>query len=58
MEIWLIITAVVFTAFGYYWGMTNRLKYATEAVINSLIEQGYLRTRGTGKNMEMLKWRE
>ena len=58
MELWLIGTAVVFTAFGYYWGMTNQLKYATEAVIDSLIEQGYLKTQGAGKNMEILKWRE
>lgn len=56
-EIWLLFTAVVFTWVGTFiskWRAVNH----TEVVIDSLIDQGFLKTRGTGKNIQILKWRE
>jgi hypothetical protein len=57
-EIWLLVTAVVFTAVGWYWGLKSSVLNVSEAVIDSLIEQKYLKTRGYGENMEILKYTE
>lgn len=57
-EMWLLVTAVIFTALGWYWGIKNNVRNISEAVIDSLIEQNYLKTRGYGDNMEILKWTE
>lgn len=54
----LFVVAVVFTAVGYVWGLRRQLKAVITATIDSLISDGYLKTHGTGKNMEILKWRE
>lgn len=54
----LFIVAVVFTGFGYIWGMRTQLKNIIASTIDQLIEDGYLKTRGTGDDMEILKWRE
>ena len=55
---WLLFAYTVGTAFGYYWGMKNNVKNISEAVIDSLIEEKYLKTRGYGTNMEILKHTE
>jgi len=57
-ELWLLFTAVLFTAVGYYWGIKSSVSNISEAVIDSLIEQKYLKTRGYGKDMEILKYTE
>ena len=54
----LFVTAVIFTAVGYVWGIRDQIKNIVAATIDSLIDDGYLKTRGTGKDMEILKWRE
>ena len=54
-ELWLLLTAVVFTAYGWYIGSRSTVVNTAEAVIDSLIEQGYLKTRGHGKDLEVLK---
>lgn len=58
MYIWLLVTAVIFTAVGYAWGMRSTLTSVIASTIDSLIDDGYLKTRGTGKDMVVLKWRE
>lgn len=58
MTLWLLGTAVVFTAVGYIWGLRSQLQNVIAATIDSLIADGYLKTRGTGDDMEILKWRE
>lgn len=58
MTLWLLGTAVVFTAVGYIWGVRSQLKSTVASTIDSLINDGYLKTRGTGKDMVILKWRE
>lgn len=56
VEIWLLITAVVFTLVGVWMGRNSATEDAVEHTIDTLIERGYLRTRGTGKDQEILKW--
>jgi hypothetical protein len=51
-EVWLLITAIIFTIVGYRMGQRNTI----ELTIDSLIEQGYLRTKGKGKELEIIKW--
>ena len=56
-ELWLLATAIVFTFVGKYFGKYESVTL-TEAVIDSLIEQGYLKTTGTGKDMQIIKHTE
>ena len=58
MTLWLFGTAVVFTLVGRYLFFRDHIHTVTAAVIDSLISDGYLKTQGTGKNMEILKWQE
>jgi len=55
---WLLLTAVLFTAVGWVYGKKSHVNEIVASTIDSLIEDGYLKTRGTGKDMEVLKWRE
>ena len=55
---WLFFAYAVGTAFGWYMGFTGHVKNVSEAIIDSLIEQKYLKTRGYGDNMEILKHTE
>lgn len=57
-EGWLLLTAVIFTVLGYSFGMRAKLYSATESTIDALIEQGYLKTKGFGKDVEILTWKE
>lgn len=57
-EFWLFITAVIFTAIGYYWGVKAGGIGVIDLTIDSLIKQGYIKTRGSGKDMVMLKYDE
>ena len=57
-ELWLLFTAVIFTAYGWYMGVKNKVEKISEAVIDTLIEQQYLKTRGTGEDLEILKHTE
>ena len=57
-ELWLLGTAVVFTLVGRYMGFKDHVSAITEATIDSLIEEKYLKTRGHGENMEILKHTE
>lgn len=54
----LFIVAVIFTAVGWFFGIKSNVKNIVAATIDSLIDDGYLKTKGTGSNMEILKWRE
>jgi len=56
--LWFLGIAVVFTVVGYFWGSQTRTKDIVSVTIDSLINEGYLKTRGTGKDMVILKWRE
>lgn len=56
--IWIFITAVIFTIVGYGMGKNSTralVELAISTTIDSLIREGYLKTRGVGKDMEILK---
>jgi hypothetical protein len=55
---WLFGTAVLFTFVGRWMNFKNIVEQVTAATIDSLIQDGYLKTRGTGKDMEILKHTE
>jgi hypothetical protein len=56
MTYWLLGTAIVFTLFGRYTAtLRNNVKTVVESTIDSLIEQGYIKTKGKGDNIEILK---
>lgn len=62
VSFWLFVTAVIFTVFGFIVGRRQKNIKNTTAIVEStvdrLISDGYLKTRGTGKNTEILKWHE
>jgi hypothetical protein len=58
MTLWLFVTAVVFTLVGRYLFFRDHIHTVTAAVIDSLIKDGYLKTRGVGRNQEILKHTE
>lgn len=51
-------TAIIFTVFGWYIGKSSQIESLVATTIDSLIKDGYLRTRGKGANLEILKWDE
>jgi hypothetical protein len=56
--LWIFITAVVFTLAGYSMGKKSTrtmVELAIATTIDNLIREGYLKTRGTGSQMEILK---
>lgn len=55
---WLLGTAVLFTFVGRYMAFKDIVSQVTAATIDSLIDDGYLKTRGVGRNMEILKHTE
>lgn len=57
-ELWLLGTAIIFTYVGWSWGVRMHGSTIVEATIDSLIDDGYLKTRGHGEDMIILKWTE
>jgi|TARA_B100000497_G_C7395146_1_gene251141 hypothetical protein len=57
-EIFLFGTAVIFTLVGYFMGKRNEQKALVEAIIDQLINDGYLKTNGYGENLEIIKHSE
>jgi len=59
MYFWLFFTAVVFTVAGYSMKKkkhdTELVLKAIDATIEKLIVEGYLQTRGSGDNLEIVK---
>lgn len=53
-----IITAIVFSVFGYFATWTDTKKEIVAATIESLIDQGFLKTTGTGDNCHLVKFPE
>jgi hypothetical protein len=52
------LTAIVFTVVGFTWGLEYNKQHIISMTIDSLIEKGYIKTRGFGRNKEMLKYDE
>ena len=61
-EIWLLMTAILFTFVGMYFGRTNKKKEISdlvEAVIDDLVRQGYIKNYKDSKGeTELMKWWE
>lgn len=57
-EFWIFFVYVIGTAFGYWLGYKNNLKNIVDSVIDNLIEQKYLKTKGYGDKMEIVKHTE
>jgi len=58
MNLWLLGTAILFTLVGRYMGYKDSIGDAVESTIDSLIEQGYIKTEGYGDKMEIVKWED
>jgi len=52
---WLLGTAIIFTLFGRYTAYRDALADVVSATIDSLIDDGYIKTKGTGEDMQLLK---
>ena len=51
-------TSIVFSAFGYFVAIGEARKEMIAATIDSLIENGFLKTKGTGDKVELVKFDE
>jgi hypothetical protein len=58
MTIWLFVTAIMFTFVGRYTARKDDVTDVVASTVDTLIADGYLRTKGEGRNMEILKWNE
>lgn len=58
LTLMIFVTAIVFTIVGWIWGKRSSIEDVVAATIDSLIDDGYLKTRGVGREMEILKWQE
>jgi hypothetical protein len=52
---WLLGTAIIFTFFGRWTAYKDALTDVVAATIDSLIDDGYIATKGEGENLELLK---
>ena len=55
MTYWLLGTAVIFTFVGRYTAYRDALEDVIAATIDSLIDDGYIKTKGEGEDMKILK---
>ena len=55
MTLWLAGTAILFTFFGRYTAFKSNLEDVIAATIESLIEDGYIKTKGNGNELELIK---
>ena len=54
----LLIAAVVFTGYGYWVGKQRHVEDIIESTIDSLINDGYVKTEGHGATLEIIKWQD
>lgn len=55
MTYWLLGTAIVFTYVGRWMAYKDHLMDIVESTIDKLIEDGYIKTKGEGEKLELLK---
>ena len=58
MTYWLLVTAIVFTFVGRAMSYKEHLIDTVESTIDSLIKDGYIKTKGEGEKLELLKYWE
>ena len=52
---WIFLAYVLGTAISWYFAHKSRVENVIEAIIDRLIEEGYVKTKGSGANTELLK---
>mgnify|MGYP005998701949 FL=1 len=55
MTYWLLGTALVFTYVGRWMAYKEHLMDIVESTIDRLVEDGYIKTKGEGEKLELLK---
>lgn len=55
MTYWLLGTAIVFTYVGRWMAYKDHLMDIVESTIDKLIQDGYIKTKGEGEKLELLK---
>ena len=55
MLIWLFLAYGAGTFIGHYIGKNENLEEFVETIIDKLIIDGYIKTKGSGKDLELLK---
>jgi len=55
---WLFGTAIIFTFVGRFMAFHSKLEDVIAATIDSLIDEGYIKTKGEGKTLELVKHRD
>ena len=55
MTYWLLATALVFTYVGQWMAYKDHLMDIVESTIDRLVEDGYIKTKGEGEKLELLK---
>ena len=55
---WLFFAYTAGTLVGLYFGFKMSVRNLSEKIIDSLIEQKIIKTKGYGKNMEIVPWTE
>jgi len=55
MTYWLLGTAIVFTYVGRWMVYKDHLMDIVESTIDRLVEDGYIKTKGEGEKLELLK---
>ena len=58
VELFLLGTAVIFTAFGWFVGKKSGIQQGIEDTVDNLVDQGYLKYKGLRSNPDILKYDE
>ena len=53
--LWLLLVYVAGTIIGYHFGRSGNIKSILEDFLDQLISEGYVKTRGKGDDLELLK---
>lgn len=55
---WLIGAYILGTFMGWWFSYNANAENIVGATIDGLIENGYIKTRGEGENMELIPWKD
>lgn len=58
LEGFILLSYILGTGFGWYIGRSSGMKQGIAQTVDSLIQQGFLKWRGSKENPEVLKWNE
>lgn len=58
IEFWFVLTYAVGTAVGWFFAYKSKTERVLTDFLTDLIEAGYIKTKGTGDNKEIVKYWE